>query len=315
MNLKFQKPDMLKEAQNYGANALWVECFQLLGIFFVINIVVSLFSGLALGIVIGITHHSEKAFTLEQLMEVNTILSLIFQILTIVFTLLLAKWIQKRKPWTLGFKKEHWLREYAVGMAAGLGMMSLLVFIAWLTGSMSVVFNPEVLTAKGIAMLALYFVGFLFQGMAEEVICRGYFLISLARKKENLWMAILVSSLVFAAAHLLNPGITFLAFCNLTLFGIFAGIYFLKRGNLWGIGALHSLWNFAQGNIWGVCVSGAITGPSLFRSDSNAQLSILNGGSFGLEGGLLTTVILSCGIVILLMLPQKDVVPDSAPQA
>ena len=38
-------------------------------------------------------------------------------------------------------------------------------------------------------------------------------------------------------------------------------------------------------------------------------MTLLNGGSFGLEGGLLVTIILIAGTLILLRLPQKDAAP------
>ena len=120
-------------------------------------------------------------------------------------------------------------------------------------------------------------------------------------------MGLLVSSLAFSAMHLMNPGITLLPLVNLTLFGIFAGVYFIKRGDLWGIGALHSLWNFTQGNVWGVLVSGNPAGPSLFTAEATNGRFLLNGGKFGLEGGLIVSGILIAGILLALRLPQKDI--------
>lgn len=55
--------------------------------------------------------------------------------------------------------------------------------------------------------------------------------------------AVIANSVIFAALHLLNPGVAPLAIVNLILFGIFASCYFIRRGNIWGIGALHSVWN------------------------------------------------------------------------
>ena len=317
MNFRFQQPDMLLEARKTGGKGVFLECLIMVGIFFLAELTatfaVMLFTFL-FAFVMGFMDHGNMGRINPAIInDITTIASLITQVFTISVTLGLARWFQKRKAWTLGFKKKNWMKEYAIGALAGLIAMTTAWAMAWVSQTMLIRPNFSALTGTSALVLCLYFIGYLFQGMAEEVLCRGLFLISLARKKGNLWMAILVSSLFFAALHLLNPGITVLAFCNLTLFGIFAGVYFLKRGNIWGIGAFHSIWNFAQGNLYGVTVSGALTGPSLFVSVPNAASEIFNGGSFGLEGGLFTTVVLVIGILILMKLPQKDAAELSSP--
>jgi membrane protease YdiL (CAAX protease family) len=147
--------------------------------------------------------------------------------------------------------------------------------------------------------------------MSEEVLCRSYFLVSLARKKGYIWMAVIVNALAFAALHLGNAGIAPLAFVNLILFGIFASVYFVKRGNIWGIAAIHSIWNFAQGNIFGILVSGNDFGTTIFESEINTSMTLVNGGDFGLEGGILVTIILVVGTVVMLMTKQKDVAEEA----
>jgi membrane protease YdiL (CAAX protease family) len=172
---------------------------------------------------------------------------------------------------------------------------------------MELQFNKNILTGAGIGMLLLLLVGFLFQGMSEEVLCRSYFLVSLARKKGNIWMAVVVNAVAFGLLHISNPGLTVLSMVNLILFGIFASIYFVKRGSIWGIAAIHSIWNFAQGNIYGVLVSGMNFGTTIFTSTINEDMTIINGGTFGLEGGILTTIVLVAGCILLLMTKQKDI--------
>ena len=70
-----------------------------------------------------------------------------------------------------------------------------------------------------VGYFVLFLLGFLIQGMAEEVLCRGYFMVSLARRY-SLIVAIVTNAVVFAALHLLNSGITVLAFVNLVMFVI-----------------------------------------------------------------------------------------------
>ena len=317
MNLKLYNNDMLEESRKYGGKSPWLECLMLLGVFLGVQLVTMLFAlpiNLTAVMFLNTFQQYSAAHGQEALLSlvsnISMSISLVLQAVTIAAVILFCKWSQKRKVWTLGFRKSGWFREYLVGALVGFLMFTLVFLLSVLTGSVTLRFNEEVLKPQSLIFLILFFAGFLIQGMSEEVLFRGYFLISLGRKKNNLWMAVIVSALLFAAAHLLNNGISLMAFLNLTLFGIFAGVYFLKRGNIWGIGAMHALWNFTQGNIWGVSVSGMDMGPSLFKSVSNADLSFLNGGSFGLEGSIFATAVLAAGILVLLKLHQEGSLPD-----
>ena len=79
----------------------------------------------------------------------------------------------------------------------------------------------------------------------EEAIFRGFLLPSLAK-----WMpvsaAVLLSSLVFAAAHF-----SLQRFAPLLLLGVIMGTLFVRSRNLLSSVALHSLWNMWI--FWQVC--------------------------------------------------------------
>ncbi len=175
-------------------------------------------------------------------------------------------------------------------------MFSAAVLICVLTGALRI---EGFAATFGIGMFVLFVLGFMIQGMAEEVLCRGYFMVSVGRRNP-MWAAILLNALVFAALHLFNSGISILAFINLVLYGVFASIYFIKGGNIWGVGAFHSMWNLVQGNVYGILVSGIDVDCTVLRSTSVEGMEIVNGGAFGLEGGLAVTVVLLVGIIFLL---------------
>lgn len=48
-------------------------------------------------------------------------------------------------------------------------------------------------------------------------------------KRSSAVKAVLVNSLAFAFCHMLNPGLTILAFLNLLLIGIFLSLYVIKQ--------------------------------------------------------------------------------------
>ena len=121
--------------------------------------------------------------------------------------------------------------------------------------------------------------------------CRSYLMVSIGRRYP-MWLAVLLNALLFSTLHIGQSGMGLLAFINLTLFGAFASIYFIKRGSIWGIGAVHSIWNFVQGNFYGVKVSGLSISCSVLDSVSVEGRVLINGGAFGLEGGLAVTLVL-----------------------
>lgn len=219
----------------------------------------------------------------------------------ILVTFLFCWIFQKRKPVTLGFKKKNWISEYLWGLLIGAVIFSLAIIVCVVTGALK--FNGF---SDGfqVGMFVLFFLGFLIQGMEEEVLCRGYLMVSIARRS-SLPVAIIANALFFAALHLGNDGISVLAFINLTLFGIFASVMFVRRGSIWMVGAVHSIWNFVQGNVFGIKVSGMDLECRVLDAEISEGLTFINGGAFGLEGGIAVTIVLVAGIV-LMILPKKN---------
>lgn len=225
-------------------------------------------------------------------------------IVMMLIVFLFCRFIQKRKLRTLGFIKKGMLKEYGLGMLLGFAFFSVCVLLGVLFGGLKIEgISPEF----SIGIFVAYMLGYMVQGMTEEVLCRGYFLGSYARRYP-VYAAVLANSLLFASLHLLNSGISVLAFINITLFGIFASIYFIRRGSIWGIGAFHSIWNLVQGNFYGIKVSGTPVGNTLFTTQAIAGKSLWNGGDFGMEGSLICTIVLTCGIIFLYTRKNKDAV-------
>lgn len=312
---------MLVEAKRSEGHNFLVEI-----IFFVI---VFLVAGIIEGIVVaipmvGYIFSSEEYKLLveqytKQLIDVNQLaqgvteisvnmpdnISVIMLFATVILTLsglIYCRFIEKRKLATLGFRKDGAIKEYLIGMLVGTGIFSLAVGICLVTGALTF----EGFCANiGWGYIGLFFVGYLLQGMSEEVLFRGYLTVSLSRRTP-IAVAVGISSVGFACAHLNNNGISVLAFINLTLFGVFAAVYMLKRGNIWGVCAIHSLWNFVQGNLYGISVSGMSKTESIMEMSSVASKSLVNGGDFGLEGGIAVTIVLVLAIVTMLFTKTKQ---------
>ena len=224
-----------------------------------------------------------------------TIATLLLEILMIAVVFIYCRFLEKRKIRTLGFRKKGMVPQYLKGAVAGALFFSVAYLICVLTGSIHV--EGLVTNMAPLGILG-YFVGYLVQGMAEEVLCRGYLFVSLSRRHSVVYSAVL-SALFFAMLHGANSGLTPLAVFNLFLFGIFAALLLVKCENIWVVGAFHSLWNFAQGNIYGIQVSGNSLQPAILNSSNVKGHGLINGAGFGLEGGLGVTLVLGLGIAYL----------------
>lgn len=219
--------------------------------------------------------------------------------LMILGAIIYCKRFEKRGVASLGIRKANYALEYGVGALIGLVMYGAVVLIAYLTGSVSVT------QGSGFSfVIILFFLAFVIQGAGEEILLRGYLMTSVARDYK-VGLAVAFSSAVFAILHGANAGVSLIALINIFAFGIFEGIYILKRGNIFGACAIHTMWNFAQGNIFGSSVSGISNIPSIFNMTYNVNQTQINGGSFGLEGGLIATIILIVAIGLLMMVPPK----------
>ena len=94
-----------------------------------------------------------------------------------VVTLLYCKLIEKRKIKSLGFNKK--VCDYFVGAAGAIILLAVIVCVCCVTGALR--FNSFTSGADVLYLLALL-VGFLIQGSAEELVCRGFLLPSLSKK-------------------------------------------------------------------------------------------------------------------------------------
>lgn len=315
MNFRLEKPCVVKEAAESHRGLNWIlELLVFVPVFFVSVFAENvLMLPIEIGMLLSNTDFRAALASgnMEQIINVSMqagtddaymICSLFATIGMILIVALFCKLIQKRKLTTLGFTRKGAAREYLVGMAAGFAAFSAAVLICVLTGALK--FNGFS-SAFGAGIFLLFLLGFMVQGMAEEVICRGYLMVSIGRRYP-MWAAAILNALIFAALHLANSGISVLAFVNLTLFGIFASVYFIKRGNIWGVAAFHSVWNLVQGNFYGIRVSGMDMSCTVFESTSVAGRNIIHGGAFGLEGGLAVTVVLIAGILLMLRFGDAD---------
>lgn len=228
--------------------------------------------------------------------EWMTIVTLISEVLIIVIVCLYCRFVEKRKLNTLGFKKKGAVLNYLKGMFFALVIFSVAYLICIVTKSITF----DGLTQNiPVVYIVGYFIGYMIQGMAEEVLCRGYLFVSLTRRYHVINSAIF-SAVFFAMLHGMNVGVDGFAIFNLFLYGLFAALLFADCENIWIVGAFHSVWNFVQGNLYGISVSGNKITSSIFTSTAaDGGATVINGGTFGMEGGFAVTIVLIIAIVVI----------------
>ncbi len=220
---------------------------------------------------------------------------------------------ERRSSVTMGLVRRRAVSDYLIGIAGGVLLFGGAVGLGVLLGAAEV--SPAAASPSW-WLLGLFFVGFLIQGMSEELLFRSYLMVSLSRKWP-IWACVLTNAALFSAVHLLNPGIAPLPLVNIFLFGVLASLLTLRLGSIWMAAAVHSLWNFAQGNLFGIPVSGLSGMPaplSTRLSDDTLWHRLVCGGDFGIEGGLAATAVLGVGILVVMMVPMRrgEVVPEAA---
>ncbi len=235
-----------------------------------------------------------KVISSRTTLVAELITTVVISFLVIIY----CRCIEKRNFRSMGFVKKRAVPQYLIGIIIGFAMFSACVLICVLTNSLE---YKGIIVQGNVLFIVLFFIGFLFQGMEEEVLMRGYLMPSLSNKIPIV-AAILLNSVLFSMLHLANDGITALAFINLILYGIFISVYVIRTNSLWGACAIHSVWNFVQGNFYGIFVSGMDTKTSVFRFTPVDNGELFNGGDFGLEGGLAVTFVLILSTALTLLL-------------
>ena len=318
MKIRFDKPEIAAAAADQGKRrTLTAEIWIFIGVF----LIGSLLAGIIPSVYdIYVMFSDEDTFdALSEIMlnsqnvfsdmmdfvlhmsDAMYVLTLLCTIIVILTAVIYCTRIEHRSMYSMGFVKDKAFRHYGAGILVGLMSFSLCFLLGVITG---------VLHVQGInkecnpLIVLLYIIGFMIQGMSEEVMFRGYFMVSIM-KKNSLAKAVFINSFAFALCHILNPGLSVLAFINLMLIGIFLSMYVIYTNDIWGAAAYHFMWNFAQGTLYGVSVSGTSVSGAILQTATDDKLAILSGGAFGMEGSIFTTVIMGLALIGMVVINQK----------
>lgn len=231
--------------------------------------------------------------------EIEKNLLSMFSLAIIILVIIgIIKFGEKRNLRSIGFSKDRAVSSYIKGLICGFVMFGLVVSIGYLTGQYK--FNG--FGSSSIFIIILFFIGFIIQAMHEEVVLRGWMFVSISRKN-SMYVAMFVSSIVFVLIHMANSGIDLLSLVNIFLVALVFCVMFLRYDNIWFCGAAHTMWNFAESCLFGFAVSGKTAYPTILPF-SQKNFSILGGGSFGPESSLITTVVLILSLAFFVFYPN-----------
>lgn len=234
-----------------------------------------------------------------------TVVSLVATAGEIIAPMLYCRLLERRSLASMGFTRKKAVPTYLVGYLVGAVMITAAAAICVLMGAIDI----KIASAIPVGMIIVFFVAYLIQGLAEETLLRGYLMTSIAASSSSRYavaLAVGINSVLFSLLHLGNTGISGLSLLNIALAGIFFSLYVLRTDNIWGAAAAHSAWNFVQGPILGIQVSGTVTKSTVFVSTAKDGMAWLNGGDFGLEGGMAVTIVLLVAILLISIKKPKS---------
>jgi membrane protease YdiL (CAAX protease family) len=201
------------------------------------------------------------------------------------------RFIDRKSFLSLGFEFSGYKKDLIIGLILGFALIGSGFVLMVLLGNLSIEsVNLNIPTLIG------YIFMFAISSLNEEIMVRGYILNNFFDSM-NKYIALIVSSLLFAVMHLANANVTVLSVVNIFLAGILLGIYYVHKQNLWLPISLHFSWNFFQGPIFGFEVSGVEATGAIVQDIQGPDL--ITGGTFGFEGSVIATLLMLIAIVIL----------------
>jgi membrane protease YdiL (CAAX protease family) len=154
----------------------------------------------------------------------------------------------------------------------------------------------------------LWAVFFVFVGLFEEFLFRGYTQYTLA-DGIGFWPAAVVLSCSFGAVHLGNPGEGWVGAAGVVAIGLIFAFALRRTGNLWLCVGWHASFDFGETFLYSVPNSGIVFQGHL----SNASLhgaKWLTGGTVGPEGSVFSFLTMGIlAVAIHLLFPAKKTEP------
>jgi uncharacterized protein len=205
--------------------------------------------------------------------------------------------IERRSLAIYGLPPSRFLgRQFWTGALWGFVMFSSVIALMVLTHAWS----PGGLALAPSAILrfaGLWALAFLFSGLTEEFLLRGYLQYTLTTGI-GFWPAAFITSALFAAIHETNKGETWVGLVEIVLIALFLCLALRRTGNLWFAIGWHFAFDWAQTFLYSTPNSG-LTAPGHLLNASLKGSKWLTGGTVGPEAGVFNVIVTTAGVVLL----------------
>lgn len=178
-------------------------------------------------------------------------------------------------------------REALWGTTIAIGSLGVIAIGGMVIGG---TFNAAPTSARPLTVLVGTIV---VAAVGEEILFRGTIFQAIEERFGGI-VAVMTTSLLFALAHVMNPGASVISLVNVFLAGVLLGTMLIRSASLWPSIFFHIVWNLLVALCFGAVSGNELGGGVVVLNLSQASSSFvwLVSGPFGVEEGLLTTLLL-----------------------
>jgi CAAX protease family protein len=253
-------------------------------------LLVSLVSIIASAIIISILFEgiglSTDSFLFESLIAIASIL---------IATYIIESFRKGSKFSLVGLNIDRWTWIHILQGMAIVAATTAITLVLMLAFGADIQINDYLITEYFFENM----ITFLLLATFEEFLFRGVIMQALMQRFNPILVAIVVS-IGFALFHYSNPNLTSIGYLNIFLAGMLMNIMYIQTRSLWLPISFHFFWNYTLNIILDSPVSGMDFGQPLFETNFEELPEWLFGGDFGLEGGLLASLLLIFAIAYVL---------------
>ena len=266
-------------------------------------VVVFVANFIAIGIAISLSHKNSRI-----LESVYRPLTMILLIVGYALLLMSADQRHERLLAAIGLGRlDGWLRQALLGIALGSSFIVAAVLCMGIFGDLKVAVTISSRTII-IALAELVILGA--AAMVEELMFRSYPFFRLIEAAGPV-VAVAVMSLLFGLVHNGNPHASLLSLLNTCLIGGLFCVAVLRTGSLWMAWGMHFAWNTVLGLVFGLPVSGLNDFAVMVKTRA-VGAHWMTGGSYGIEGSWLGTIVIALGFIPVILLTRRGPVNREA---
>lgn len=267
--------------------------YKILLVFIAINVLIMIFETLLTVLMIAFRIKRSYLSSAAQYLQ---------EIIFFIVPVISWKLIEKKPLKDMGFtKNKKGFLDFLFGMFLGAAFISIVFFVLLFSRNIQIsksILKPDFTVNTFTDILLFMSVGF-----AEETFCRGYCMGSMMQTR-NKWLILIVPSVIFSALHSFNPHMRPLFFINTFLIGLLFSYMRLKASDIWLPIGFHAMWDYFEGSVWGLYDSG-IPQNGVYHSIVSSK-NIINGGFTGPEGGIIVTLVVLAGFIVIKMCYKKQ---------